>query len=196
MISRGKLKCAETEIKQMHESCSNLKRSVESLERDRDRLNDKVLEGEFRSMRDNLIFYGISEPTAEDRQEDRQEDCDVKVKAFINEHLKIDAQKMVFDRAHRLGATRGNTTPRPIIVKFHYFNERETVRKTSFPLRDELRVKKKGVGVQLPKEWRESRKSLSTVFQEEKRKGNNVKFVGEKLLINGRQYKSPSTAIA
>jgi sRNA-binding carbon storage regulator CsrA len=136
-------------------------------------------------MRDNLIFYGISETTGANIS---QENCADLVKNFIKDHLKIDASNMIFDRAHRLGSETGRSSPRPIIVKLHYYQERETVRKTSINVRDELKRLNIGVGVQLPKEWREARKELYPIMQAEKRKGNSVKFVGERLLINGVSY--------
>jgi hypothetical protein len=49
-----------------------------------------------------------------------------------------------------------------------------------------------GVWVQLPKEWREARQNLYTIFSAEKRKGNNVKFIGKKLFINDIEFKSQS----
>jgi len=57
---------------------------------------------------------------------------------------------------------------RPVIAKFHYFHERERVRSTSWTLKEDHKKANVGVGVQIPKEWREFRKALSTVYQEEK----------------------------
>ena len=142
-------------------------------------------------MRENLIFYGIPETGPEDSTEP----CENLVKSFIKDHLKIDTQEMVFDRAHRLGVKRGGISPRPIIVKFHYYQQRENVRKTAFTLRSDLKENQLGVGVQIPKEWRESRKTLNAVFDEEKRKGKSVKFVGDKLYVNGQVYNPPTSHV-
>ena len=71
--------------------------------------------------------------------------------------------------------------------------DREKIRNAATQLRDELKQNNYGVGVQLPKEWRESRKSLYPVMQAERRKGNNTRFIGEKLFVNGQEYKSNST---
>ena len=95
---------------------------------------------------------------------------------------------MVFDRAHRLGNYIKFTRPRPIIVKFHYFHERELVREASNQKKADLKAANLGVLVQIPKEWRDSRQKLSTVFREEKQKGNKVKYVWENLYINGEIY--------
>jgi hypothetical protein len=66
------------------------------------------------------------------------------------------------------------------------------VRKASVGVRDDLKRVNCGVGIQLPKEWRDARKDLYPVLQAEKRKGNRVKFVGETLVINGQPYKPDS----
>ena len=95
---------------------------------------------------------------------------------------------MVFDRAHRLGNHIKFNKPRPIIVKFHYFHERELEQEPSNQKRADLKAANLGVSVQIPKEWRDSRQKLSTVFREEKQKGNKVKSVGEHLYINREIY--------
>ena len=52
------LKSAQNKIKQLHQSCDALKENITFLETDRDQLKTKVQDLEFRSMRENLIFYG------------------------------------------------------------------------------------------------------------------------------------------
>ena len=152
-------------------------------------------------MRENLIFYGIREAGNVHAQsgvapvDPQAENCDIAVKEFIEKNLKMDTSNLLFDRAHRLG-NRISSKPRPIIVKFHYFHDREKVRSTAYNLRNELKNANLGVGVQLPKEWCEARKKLYPVMQAEKRQGHSVKFVGEKLYVNGHPYKPPSGSTA
>ena len=98
---------------------------------------------------------------------------------------------MIFDRSHRLGNPAKSKLPRPIIVKFHYFKQKEVVREASFQKRGSLKTADCGVSCQIPKEWRDARKSLSNVYGEEKRKGNKVKFIGENLYINNAIYRAP-----
>jgi len=43
----------------MQDSWTNLKCQLKSLEAKHDSFNDRVLDGEYRDMRDNLIMYGI-----------------------------------------------------------------------------------------------------------------------------------------
>ena len=189
------------EVKMLQDSCASLQGTINSIEKDWDRMNDKVLDNEFRSMRENLIFYGIPEAGNVHAQsgvapmDPQAENCDIAVKEFIEKNLKMDTSNLLFDRAHRLG-NRISSKPRPIIVKFHYFHDREKVRSTAYNLRNELKNANLGVGVQLPKEWREARKKLYPVMQAEKRQGHSVKFVGEKLYVNGHPYKPPSGSTA
>ena len=63
-------------------------------------------------------------------------------------NLGIDTAKtFTFDRAHRLGGDNSKK-PRPIVVKFHYFSEREKVRLKSYEQdsKDRLKQAKLGVG--------------------------------------------------
>ena len=141
------------------------------------------------SMRDNLIFYGIRESGPGQNIDAEQEKCDLLVKELIESKLDIDATNITLDRAHRLGNRVIPNKPRPIIAKFHYYNDREQVRTVTFRLKDDLKRENFGVGIQLPKEWREARKQLYPAMQAERNKGNNTKFIGEKLYVNGQPYK-------
>ena len=118
---------------------------------------------EYCSMRDNLIFYGIPENTPIPSihiqkndsitsggntsgdiidQDDKKSSqipmkiesetlaCEMLVKQFINDVLKINSNNIVFDRVHRLGSEHNSMKPRPIIVKFHYFTDREQICKS------------------------------------------------------------------
>jgi hypothetical protein len=60
-------------------------------------------------------------------------------------------------------------------------------------MKDVLKQHRYGVGVQIPKEWRDARKELSTVYQSEKKKGKYVRFVGEKLYVNNTEYTGGSS---
>jgi hypothetical protein len=100
---------------------------------------------------------------------------------------------MLFDRAHRLGNPYKSKKPRQIIVKFHSYVERERVCTAAFNLKDELKTKNIGVGVQIPKEWRDARKQLYSIADQERKKGGKVRFVGDQLLINGKPYVPSST---
>ena len=181
---KNDIKNTKTEITNLKEKCQTLQQSTNELESNKSVLESKMIELESRSMRDNLMFYGI--------QESEHEDCTQKVQELLEQDLQIENVKsIVFDRVHRVGA-RQMFKPRPIVAKFHYYSDREKVRKTAFDNTTALKSSNKGVGIQLPKQVRDTRRALWPIMKREKDLGNmDVKFVGEKLLINGQRYTGP-----
>ena len=81
---------------------------------------------------------------------------------------------MELDRAHGLGHPEMSRKPRPIIVKFHRYKDREDVRAQANSMRNDLKSSNHGVGVQIPKEWRDARRRLYSIMQAERLKGNRV----------------------
>ena len=77
--------------------------------------DEKILDLQSRSMRDNIVIRGISEDEKESWDTTRN-----KVVDFMKNELKIsDANKNMIDRAHRLGVkTTGTTKSRSIVAKF------------------------------------------------------------------------------
>lgn len=187
-------KSVKANVKGIQDSCATLQKQIRTLETQQESTTDRVLDGEYRNMRENLIFYGIPEthrPQHGDSVTTEPENSEALVKDFIKNYLKVDSDSMAFDRAHRMGNPEYSKKPRPIVVKFHSYSERETVRTTSYTVKDDLKKTNHGVGIQLPKEWREARRDLYPVMQTEKRKGHKVKLVADKLYINGQQYMRP-----
>ncbi|KAJ8311486.1 hypothetical protein KUTeg_010841 [Tegillarca granosa] len=100
--------------------------------------------------------------------------------------LKLENPQDI-DRAHRLGA-KGDSKPRPIMVKFNFFEDRERVGKAG---KETLREKKKyGISQQVPKEIKERRKLLQPTFDELLKKGEKSYFKGDKLFMSGKEYKN------
>ena len=151
------------------------------------KLNRKILDLEARSMRDNLVFHGLPESTGEN--------CDNVVKTFCRHKLDMgdEADTIVFDRVHRIGRLENQRAGsiRPIIAKFHKYSEREKVREIGYQKREALRAENMAVKIQLPSEVFDKRKPLYPVFEKAKNEGNRVKFVLDKLYINGREYIPP-----
>lgn len=164
-----------------------MKISIKQHEQNADKMNDKLLDLESRSMRDNLIFYGISEQpqpleedtvtetheTMDEQQSDQQQiqqpgrqsstlaSCETLVKTFIKNVLDIDPSEIRFDRAHRLGSATARK-PRPIVVKFHNYTDRERIRQKSFDdaIKEKMKHLRQGVGIQQPGPIREAQKAL------------------------------------
>ena len=149
-------------------------------------LDAKMTDLESRSMRENLMFYGIEAGGD-------NEDCEQPVKGMYVDHLQMrgdNIHEMIFDRAHRVGQKSASKI-RPIVVKFHYYSERESVPQKSFKYTEHLKTVKIRVDVQLPKDVRDNRKPLYTKMKEVKDKGDDVKFVGKKLFIDGKEFVPP-----
>ena len=171
--------CHDTvgEVKKENEGLRNCVRTlvqeVTALKESRKSEGERVLEMEWRSMRDNLLFHGI--------KEEEEEDAEVVVQNFIKDELQVNKEGIQFARVHRMGLKKIGKT-RPIVAKFEHFKERETVRFSA----KNLAGKKYGISEQLPKEWAEKRKSLMPKLREAKALGQRAKFVKDKLVVSGQ----------
>ena len=76
---------------------------------------------EAQSRRENLKFYGI-----EDDRRETWEQTELKTRNYLTTQLDIDESNIQVERAHRL-PSRSN--PRPVIVKFSHFKDKERVLK-------------------------------------------------------------------
>lgn len=118
--------------------------------------------------------FEVSEKTFlfHENSETHNESCEALVKQFILEKLNI-TQDITMDRVRRLGKPRGRL--RPIVVKFHYFYERELIRVTAKDKSDKLKTAFQGVGVQQTKGVLQKRRDLSAAYDRGKAAGRTVK---------------------
>ena len=86
-------------------------------------LVEKTVDLEDRSRRNNVIFYNIKEQEGED--------CDSIITGFLKSHGFFRPDYILeIDRAHRLGRKRSNNDgqrPRPIIVRFSFFKDKDLI---------------------------------------------------------------------
>ena len=88
-----------------------LKNSIKTHEQDANKCKEVILDLKARSMRENLISYGITETS-----QGTNEKCDELVKDLIQTHLKMDnVSNITLDRAHRFDA-KYNGKMRPIMT--------------------------------------------------------------------------------
>ena len=151
-------------------------------------MQDSLLNLQSQSMRNNLIFSGITEDVREN-----PEATEIKVRHFMVDKLKI-AQNVVdgfqLERVHRIGSSSSGAgatgRPRSIVAKFLQFKDRETVRRA--------RVNLKGTGYfvseQFPKEISDRRKELVPKLHQAKRDGKNTWISYDTLYIDGRPVRS------
>ena len=102
--------------------------SLSTANKNHESLVDKTSDLEDRSRRNNIVFYNIPESTINARE---SEDCDsiiinlLKSRGFFKGDYTLE-----IDRAHRLGRKQaGVGRPRPIIVRFSFYKDKELVMK-------------------------------------------------------------------
>ena len=168
--NKKELKTTKSDIQNLQKSCDSFEKVSQSLSEKNAELDKKLVDLEARSMRENLMFYGIPE-------EGEKENCEAKVKQVITDILHMESvDGIIFDRAHRVGQKSAST--RPIVVKFHYYTQREKVRQTAFGVADELKAAKLGVGAQIPKNIRDARKPLYPAMKKAKEKEKTLNSWG------------------
>ena len=131
-------------------------------------LEGQMIDQEARSRRNNLLFFGV--------QEKEGEQCTAEIKKIIQNDLKLNPADMLIQRAHRLGAPKSKNTigqssnrPRPIIVNFSSYNEKEEIRAARHKLRRPL-----GISEDFPLPIRKARDSLVPELLELKNRGKKA----------------------
>lgn len=173
-------------INELSERVSKLENDQAVLQTQIPKMDNSIIDLQCRSMRDNLIFTGISEPEPIDGDSEVQEDAERTLNNFLKDEMNITRQ-IDFHRVHRINVPeRDDDYPRPIVAKFEHFKDREYVRSQAPKT---LRGKPFGVREQFPKAVENRRKLL---YPEMKRaranKQNKVRLVKDKLFINDVQY--------
>lgn len=136
-------------------------------------------------MRDNLLFFGITE-----EKDEKDSDCVNKVLDLIENKLQINNAKeeIKIHRAHRIGRYDQRKT-RPIVAKFVYYPDREKIRLNAKKL-----SKPYGISQQYPPEIMEKRKILIPIMLEARKQSKEAYLSGDKLFIDGRLYRGEEAA--
>jgi hypothetical protein len=153
------------------------KQRLEKLEQMNYLLNNRVIDLQARSMRDNLIFYNIKENTTE------------VIQNLIESHFGIeDAKMMKIGRSHRMGKQRG-TKPRAIVAKFNYFPDKVRI------LANARKLKGTGIAVseQFPEEIVAIRKRLYPEMKKARDAGRKSELVRDKLYIDGQLFRESTS---
>ena len=148
-------------------------------------LQEKVINLESQSRRDNLILEGV--PEAPNGSKETQSDCVKKVLAILSNDMKItEANTIRIVRCHRLGQLRSTSTqnnsqarPRAIIMKFHWYGDRDRVWQAKAQLKNTDYFLKED----FPAEIIERRKTLTPIMFAARRKGNSAYLIVDKLHI-------------
>ena len=145
-------------------------------------LKETILDLQTRSMRDNLIFSGITESST-------TEDPEKLVKDFMLKQLKLPpdtVNNITFHRVHRLGRNLHNTTrPRPIIAKFEHYKQKELVQKQG----RQLKGTHFGLNDQFPQEINRRRKQLLPIRKQMMSQNKKAVLIVDKLYVEGQLFK-------
>lgn len=126
---------------------------VERLNKMNKDLVEQMSDLKLRNMRDNLLFFGLKEPS-----DTTNEDCISKIVHFCENELDICNVDEKIDRAHRLGKRdQGSSKVRPIVVKFNNYQTRESICRKAYTLKNNTPF---GIGEQYPRDVLEKRKKL------------------------------------
>ena len=102
------------QVTEFQATVSQLESRTQETEMENERL-------EAHSRRDNLRFHGF-----EDKRGETWDESESKVRNYIFDDLGVDESSIRIERAHRI---RSKNSPRPIIVKFSHYKDREKVLK-------------------------------------------------------------------
>ncbi|CAB4004850.1 Hypothetical predicted protein, partial [Paramuricea clavata] len=142
------------EFEENKEVILEVQTKIQNLEETNRKIQDNITDLKARSMRDNLLFFNISE--------DENENTSETIYDILENKMGIeDAKNRVkIDRSHRLGKPTHpsirRTKPRPIVAKFNFFQDREFIRKYARKLKG-TRI---GISEQFPEEIEAIRRTL------------------------------------
>ena len=143
-------------------------------------LHEDIAQNTARSMRDNLVFSNIPELSHESNQLTMNT-----LREFLQKELRInptDMNTIDLIRVHRLGPK--GTYNRAIIAKVNERGKQVIWAHTKY-----LRGTKYSINVQLPRELSERRKQLVPLFKKAREQQRNVKWAGDKLVIDNVVHK-------
>ena len=140
----------------------------------------RIVDQEARSRRNNLLFFGVPEK--------EREVCSDVIHDIIKTDLKMGNKLFPIQRAHRLGAPKRPGTvsrPRPIIVNFADYGDKEEIRSSRHHLRRPM-----GISEDLPLDVRKARDSLVPELRELKDRNKKASIVyPARLLCEGKIIK-------
>ncbi len=171
-------------IKKHSNEMEDIKYQLAKVNSDHKALQAKVIKLEDHSRRDNLLFFGFNEA-----QNETDQDCRSKIYDLLRTVLPLqphvlDVMKIV--RCHRKGKYIPGRT-RPIIIKFHFFGDRQQILINSGALR--------GTGIYINEDFstetEASRKTLYPIVKAAREKPQykgKVSLHVDRVLLDGKIY--------
>lgn len=152
--------------------------TIKTLRNQLSELQDKVVDLQCRSMKNNLVFSGLFHIP--------NENCEHYLRNFIRQELGIE-HFIEFGNVHRFGR-RGRNNARPIVARFLYHKDLELVLQNAW----QLKGTPFGISQQFPAEIINERKKLYPKMKEAKREQREVVLVRDKLYIDGQRFIPPT----
>ncbi|CAG2255513.1 unnamed protein product [Mytilus edulis] len=173
-----RLKDEEFQNSIIEDRMSKTENAKERLAWENNELREEILEMKCHSMKYNLLFSGIPEPSSW-----KDENTEEVVKEFIQKELNVDSTTMSFQNVHRL-KQRTDGKPRSIVARFTSYNDHEKVRRTAIEkLKNNVKY---SVYQQYPMEISERRKYLLPKLNDAKKHGRRARLQNDKLFIEGQ----------
>lgn len=171
--------------KETRDHCEELEDRLTKLELQNKQLSDKVAQLEDYSRRLNLKFDGV--PESKDETDDKLRQA---MYSVLQNSLKLDdIANIKLERVHRLGRRTGNANasnnrPRPVIVRFLSYTDRDMVWRKRFEL--------KGTNIFVSEDFsnptEETRRKLYPYLRSAKVAGAKCTLRGDRLIIEGKSY--------
>lgn len=168
----NKLNTVETKVNRLECDLSKAKKQIADLQQ-------KLVDLESYGRRSNLLFYGVSE--------DDTENCEEKVKWIIKNKMGIEnTDSMKIERAHRMPGVKPpeSTRTRPIIIRFNWYKDRETV----WGKRSKLKDTNFWVNEDFPYETNQKRRILQPIVSAARKLGMRATLIKDTLLLDGKTY--------
>ena len=171
-------------IKKHSNEMEDIKLQLAKVNSNHKALQAQVIKLEDHSRRDNLLFFGFNEANNETDQDCRGKIYDLLRTKFPLQLHVLDSMKIV--RCHRKGKFIPGRT-RPIIIKFHFFGDRQLILNNSGALR--------GTGIYINEDFsaetEASRKTLYPIVKaarENPQYKDKVSLHVDRVLLAGKTY--------
>ena len=169
-------KLVECLEKNMQISQEDISKNLRETQDENDRLHNELLYLQVRSMRFNLLFYGVVDRGP-------AENTEQVLNTFLEQELNITNAPIQV--THRLGPYReSQTRPRTIVAHFVNIGDKERIKKAA----KMLAGKPYSLNDQFPQEIANRRKQLYPIFKQARRNNKKAVLKVDRLYIEGREY--------
>jgi len=177
-------------IDQIKKENKDLKKSLKYFCNLNSELKSEMSDIKCRSVRDNLIVTNIPEHLQVNNNCRSFEDTETVLSKFIEEELNIT--NLQFERVHRIPKSGSyRKTAKPIVAKFSFFKDRETVRRSGW----KLQGKDVSIREQFPDDVERKRRELYPLVRHYKGNNHRVALIRDRLFVDGKEVRSADVVL-